>query len=377
MKRLALLSLLFLGCSGLSLNEAPPDSDPDANALLPRDVGVFVTESASGLDAAAIESIVPGTHRRAAVTGLGLDTDMQLRRVRDGSGREHIFTLQATQGVVVERDREGRSLQRLDVLERGKSPNGANPIDLAIDGKDRLWITRHGEKSLMVFALDGTTVTTVDLSAFADDDGIPDMSAIAIVDKTAYVALRRLEDGFGTTKNTSTVVAIDTETFAVRPYVELPAKDPGPKFKVHRGALWLSCIGGPLLPEPDQNAALVRIDLATAMAEKVLDVARAGGFVTAFELVDEVGYAVVAEFGSDNPTKVVRFDPKNGTVEEPWLRTTAYRFWDVVAVRGSLLLVADRTPDAPGLRVISTADGASVGKIPTMLPPIEALALFE
>jgi len=376
-KRFSFIAVLFLGCSGVSFNDAPKDSDPDARALLPHDIGVFITESATTLDAAAIETIASGTHVRTTITGVGLDTDMQLRRVVDSDRGEHIFTLEDTYGVVVERDRSGRSVgTKYDVSDPGKPAAHANPLDLALDSRDRLWITRHGEKSLMVFELGGPVVTTIDLSAFADDDGTPDMSAIAIIDHTAYVALRRLEKGFGTTKNTSTVVAIDTDTFAVRPFVDLPAKDPGAKFRLRNGALFISCIGGPLLPEPDRNAALVRIDLVKATATKVIDGDKVGAFVTAFDIVDDRGYAVLAEFGSDNPTSVVRFDVATGTIDTTWLRSPAYRFWDIVAVRGTTLLVADRTPEAPGLRVLSTEDGATLGKIPTKLPPVEALVLY-
>jgi hypothetical protein len=377
-KKLSILCLVFLGCSGLSLNDAPAEADPDARALLPRDVGVFITESSVALDAAAIESILPGTHRRSLITGLGLDTDMQLRRLHDKAGKEHIFTLQDTQGVVVERDREGRTVRRFDVFEPGNAAR-ANPLDVAFDQEDNLWITRHGEKSLIVISLAaGTVVTKIDLAPFADDDGFPDMSAIAIVDKTAYVALRRLESGFGTLKNAAQIVAIDTDTFAVRPYLELPAKDPGPKFRAHRGALFISCIGGPLVrPEPDRNAALVRIDLANGTATKVLDAEAAGGFVTAFDLVDDRGYAIVAEFTSDNPTRLVRFDLASGKIDATWARTSSYQLWDVAAVKGSLLLVADRAEEAPGLRVLSTTDGAQLGKIPTKLLPIETVVLLQ
>jgi len=375
-KTFTLVPLLFLGCSGVSLNDAPPDADPDARALLPRDLGVFVTESSTSLDAAAIESILPNTHRRATITGFSLATDVQLRRLRDSRGVEHIYTLQASDAIVVERDREGRSVKRLDVAAEGVPVNLTNPLDLAFDRHDNLWITRHGARSLIVVSPNDKPLTTVDLSAFADDDGIPDMSAIEIVDRTAYVALRRLEKGFGTRKNTSTIVAIDTDTFVPRPFLELPAKDPGAKFQAHEGALFISCIGGPLLKDgPDQSAALVRIDPATATARALLPPAVAGGFVTAFALVAERGYAIVASFEQDNPTKVVRFDLGTGAIDATWASSSDYRFWDIVAVRGTSLLVADRSEQAPGLQVLDMADGSRRGKIPTRLPPIEALVL--
>lgn len=379
MRRVLPFLLVILGaCS----SDYGPESDKDAE-LLGSDVGLMITESSAALDAGAIEAILPGSHRRVRIEGFGLGSDMQLRRVVGADGRERIFTLHADSGTIVERNREGSAVApAIPVFE--KEPSRANPLDLALAPDGALWISRHGERSILVIAADGGR-STIDLSAFADDDGIPDMSALAIVGDVAYVALRRLEKGFGTTKNTSTVVAIDVRTRAVTPLLELPAKDPGAEFLRRQNELWISCIGGPLTkdasgdPAPDRNAALVRIDLAARSAKVALSAAAANGFVTAFDIADEsLGYAIVAEFEGDNPTSVVRFDPSTGTLldRSPWARTTDYRLWDLALLRDKqLLLVADRNEEAPGVRILSTTDGARLGRIPTRLLPIELLVL--
>lgn len=373
MNRRWLFVVLLSACSS-GFNGETLDGDESAR-LLPREVGVFISESSATFDGAALETILPGTHKRVRTEGFGLDVDMQTRRLVDPDGRERIFTLHATQGLVVERDREHRRLQEWSVFEDGKLPASANPRDLAFAPDGSLWITRYAETSLLILGKNGARAT-VDLQAFADDDGRPDMSAIAIVGDTAYVALRRLESGFGTTKNDPVLVAIDTRTRTARPFVTLPAKNPGEKFRVRGGALWISCIGGPLMTPPDQNAALVRVDLATATAKKAFDAKAAGGFVTAFELADDAtGYAIVASFESrDNPTSVLRFDPSRGVRldAEPWARTSGYSLWDLGLLPTSgLLLVADRSRDAPGLRILSTRDGARLGHLTTRLEPVE------
>ncbi len=369
-----LLLLLSLSACSSGFNGETIDGDETAR-LLPREVGVFVSEASANIDAAALETILPGTHKRVRTEGFGLDVDMQARRLVDPDGRERIFTLHASQGLVVERDREHRRLAEWAVYDEGKLPGSANPRDVAFASDGSLWITRYAETSLLVLARDGKR-STVDLAAFADDDGRPDMSAIAVVGDTAYVALRRLEKGFGTTKNDSLVVAIDTRTRTPRLFVTLPAKTPADKFKIRNNQLWISCIGGPVSTPPDENAALVRIDLAAATAKKAFDAKAAGGFVTAFELADEtLGYAIVGSFeSSDNPTSVVRFDPSRGVRldAEPWARTSGYSLWDLgLLPQSGLLLVADRSKDAPGLRILSTRDGARLGHLATRLEPVE------
>lgn len=378
--RLPLLFAAALVSCGQSLDGAGATADPDA-AILGKNAGVMVVES-FGSDA-AIESILPGTHRRVRTEGILLDTDMQLRKLVDPSGRERIFTLHATQGVVVERERDGRTVVRHEIYDKARGPASANPLDAAFDASGNLWVTRHGDKSLVIIDAKGGQ-SFVDLAAFADDDGYPDMSAIAIVDGVAYVALRRLEGGFGTRKHASQIVAIDVATRTPSKLLDLPVKDPGARFVQRGGALWLSCIGGPrgdlLSPEPDRNAGLVRIDLAARKATVVLSAEAAGGFVTTFVLAsDDIGYAIVGEFVGDNPTSVVRFDPTAGKVTATWAKTSGYFFWDLSVLttidgRG-LLLVADRTEAAPGLRVLSSDDGARLGLIPTRLLPSQQLVL--
>lgn len=374
MKSLLVVSGL-VACSG-GLNGEIREADPTA-ALLPLDIGVFITESSLAFDAAALEVILPGTHERIRTEGFGLDIDTQTRHLVDPTGRERIFTLQATQGVIVERDRRGASEKEKiwPAFDKGRPPGSANPRDAAFASDGTLWITRYGLPTLLVLDTKTGAASTIDLSAFADSDGIPDMSAIAIVGDTAYVALRRLETGFATTKNDSTIIALDTKTRVPRLFVTLPAKNPIDKFRQRPGELWISCIGGPLTKPPDENAALVRINLATATATKVLDAKAAGGFIPSFDIVDEAtGYAIVAAFTPDNPTSVVRFDPSRGVLLDPlpWARTSGYTFWDIgVLPNAGLVLVADRSKDAPGLRILdSRVGGARVGLIPTRLEPV-------
>jgi hypothetical protein len=337
---------------------------------------VIVAESSSALDAAAIEGIVPGTHRRTTTTGFALDPDTLLRRLVDAQGREHIYTIQRTQGVIVERDRTGLQLARFDVTEPGIPAAKSDPADLAIAPDGSLWVTRYLQSTLLVLEPDGTRRRTVDLSSF-DDDGNPQMTAIAIDSGRAIVALEKLDDAGGlTTKTKGTLISIDLATYAATPFVELPAKTPREKFvRGPDGALYVACIGGPRNSPPDRDAALVRVDLASKTASKVLDAATVGGFVTAFDLADGVtGYAIVAGYDGDNPTKLVTFDVGTGAAGATWATSAGYMFWDVAAV-GAQLLLADRTQKAPGVRVLARSDGARLGHIPTRLPPIEMIVV--
>jgi hypothetical protein len=375
MKRLFLCTLL-VACSGTRFDGQDGLADPDAE-ILPKDVGVIVAESSSALDAAAIEGIVPGTHRRTTTTGFALDPDTLLRRIVDAQGREHIYTIQRAQGTIVERDRTGLQLARFDVTEPGFPAAKSDPADVALAPDGSLWVTRYLQSTLLVLEPDGTRRRTIDLSSF-DDDGNPQMTAIAIDSGRAIVALEKLDDTdkFLKTKTKGSLVSIDLATYAVTPLLDLPAKTPREKFvRGPDGALYIACIGGPENATPDHDAALVRIDLEKKTATKVLDGPTIGGFVTAFDMADGVtGYAIVAAFDGDNPTRLVTFDVATGAVGATWATSAGYYFWDVAAV-GSQVLLADRTPEVPGLRILSRSDGARLGHVRTRLPPIEMVVL--
>ncbi|MBI1800466.1 MAG: hypothetical protein HYR71_02410, partial [Chloroflexi bacterium] len=79
-----------------------------------------------------------------------------------------------------------------------------------------------------------------------------------------------------------------------------------------------------------------------------------------------------------NPTTLVRFDPSKGVRDSAFrpVATTGYTLWSV-AKASSVLLIADRTPEKPGIRVLSADDGAALGFVPTKLPPVELLVLRQ
>lgn len=376
----ALVALFVPACSNDVVGGGDASADPDA-AVMPLEMGFLACESSSTLDSAAVEAIVPGTHRRVTTTGFSLDPDCAIRRLVDKHGAEHLYTVHRTQGVVVERDRTGAQVHRFDVNEPGAQPGQTDPWDVAFGPDDNLWITRFGSKSLLLLkGLDpgiGTTVATVDLSAFADADGRPDMSAIAFVGETALVALERLDHGFEP-KNTATVVAIDVNSRQPAAFLDLPRKTPQGRFTVAPdGSLYLPCIGGPLSNPPNAEAGIVRIDVDRKSATVVLDATATDvpTFPTSVSVVDaHTAYATVAELAGDNPTRVVRFDPTTGKVADTYAKTAGYLLWQVEAAQDQLF-VADRSTSAPGVRVLQRSDGVRVGFVPTRLPPTELVVM--
>ncbi|GAC1355859.1 MAG: hypothetical protein NVSMB47_09300 [Polyangiales bacterium] len=376
------LALVAPSCSG-----AGEPAAPDA-ALLPRGVGLLIAESTySGQG--FLQVIDPATHGLVDQTGAAYDDDPRLRRLIDPrDGRERLFVVGASDGKLTQIDRRGHVIAEAVVRDPGDAPSAADPLDVAIAPDGALWVTRYFKPTLLVLEPDLAPRRTVDLSVFAPSNGpttrAPGMSAIAIVDGRAYVALRRLDRDAGPT-NDSQIVTLDTTAADPAPAVwldRLPFRDPDDHFEQRAGAprkLWISCIGGPL-SSPPVSGGIVELDLDTATARVTLDGTKSNVFYAGFDVSTDGldGYVIDAldDAKRDNPTALRPFRPDTGAVEAAWFSTS---HWELVqvAVVGDLLLVADRSSVSPGIQVFDRHDGARLGEIATRLPPVQCVVIRD
>jgi hypothetical protein len=397
-----LAPLALVGCTVFS-----DPVDPDTTAM-PKSVGMIVIES--DFQTGAAFAVDPDTH-----AGSGHDPDIlwdpdpQLRRLIDPSGVEHLFVLGRRLGRIMEINRKAEPVTVYDaaahkdvirywsVVDDGADPSSADPYDAAYAPDGSLWVTRYFQSSLVILDASGKRTGTVDLKAWADADGNPEMTAIAIIGNTAYVALARLgyaskEDTMpGPTAMGSIIVAIDTTTHAVTqafPSGALPVPTPVERFRhaVYGPAtqLFLACRGAPLSLNKVPGG-LVRLDFAAKTQTLVLDgreLTPVGGttfrgFVSGYDVLDdERGFAVIASMeSSDNPTSVVEFNPTTGKIVSPvWYGRSTYKLFDL-AIADDRLLVADRTDDALAVVVLDASDGTTIGRVTTALPPVEMVLL--
>ena len=89
--------------------------------------------------------------------------------------------------------------------------NGTNPQDIEFASPDKAYVsTLNSAELLIIDPKDGNELGQIDLSAFADSDGIPEMAQMAMVGDKLFVTCQRLENFAPTDK--SVVVVIDTKT---------------------------------------------------------------------------------------------------------------------------------------------------------------------
>ncbi len=265
--------------------------------------------------------------------------------------------------------------------------NGTNPHDIEVVAPDKAYVTRYEATSLLIVdPRDGGELGQIDLSAFADADGLPEVSQIARVGDHLYLSCQRLDrnGGWGPADvsylivvdlATDTLVDVDPEAEGVQG-IALTASNPnsmavvGERIAVGVVVNFGDRSGGVEIIDTETNRSL-----GLAVTEEDL-----GGDITTMVLVNENrGYAVVADENFANSVRP--FELSSGVVGAP-LENISGGYIPNLAADGDRLIVADRgsfsDPASAGLKFYDAGTGAFLnGPIDTGLPPQHIVVLGD
>ncbi len=250
--------------------------------------------------------------------------------------------------------------------------SGSNPHDLVLtDG--RLYITRYGTASLLVAdPTDGHELTTIDLSPFADADGIPEMDQMALWRGKLLVTLQLLdEDSFFSPTGHSTVAIIDPATNRVSGSFDLQGVNPASRLASDGSHLYVVTTGS--FGVADGGVERIADDLTGSTT--VVQGSDLGGDLGQLAIVSPTkGYVVVSSTDWQHPdNRVVRFDPATGDIGATVYETTAYLPEITASPDGTLLAIADRDSSAPGVVLLDTTTDETITPAPIndghQLPP--------
>ncbi len=255
----------------------------------------------------------------------------------------------------------------------GRHTTGAfsNPVDAVHHGADHLLVVLNGSTGLVELdPSDGTLGTVVDLSAF-DDDGVPDVHAIAHVGSRYYVSLERLDSW--TAVDVGLVVILDDATLAVIDAdpstagtvdaIALPGANPIGRFRALGDDLYIALTG--LWGATDGGVAVVHT--ATASSEWVVSGSDLGGdpvFGDCMEIVDASTGFVCTGLTDGSADAVIEFDPSDGTASTAVLTTSSGSLSGSALASDGRMLVGDRDPESPGVRVIDTSTSTELTTSP-------------
>ena len=278
----------------------------------------------------------------------------------------------------------GDNLQILDpgrgfttVLQCTTVP-GSNPHDIVVVDPHKAYVTRYNRTELWIVdpsatGCDGFRRGAIDLSAWADADGIPEMDQMALVGDRLFVTVQRLDRTRQfAPAGKSLLLVIDSTTDAVVATIRLASanafgdasgigREPGTgKLLVNQaGNIFKTGDGG-----------IQRVDPFTLTAEDfVMTEDELGGNVTDFVIASPTkGYAVVITDALRNV--LVAFDPSQRVVTRRLLTRVDY-LPDIALAPDGTLWVADRNLTAPGIRIFDPTDDGELTRGPSDvgLPP--------
>ncbi len=265
-------------------------------------------------------------------------------------------------------------------LTQYSTGNGSNPHDMAFVSEEKAYISRYEQTQLLIVnPVTGDLLGEIDLSVFADADGLPEVSQLALYDNYLFAACQRLDrdNGFVPTDvsviavvdvMTDQVVDVDANTAGVQGIV-MAGKNPAGA--VQRGNKWFLSVVNTFGDLTDGGIEV--IDLANLRSNGVvLGEETLGGNLSSLAMVsDDEGYVVVLDASFVNVVK--RFGLEMQSVSAG-LSGLSGGFVPSLGVFGGRLYVLDGgsfvDPTSAGVRVYDVkTDQPVAGPISTGLPP--------
>jgi hypothetical protein len=244
----------------------------------------------------------------------------------------------------------------------------SNPHDIALADGAKAYVTLYNKTDLLIVdpSVDedcvGFILGRIDLSRFADADGIPEMDQMAIIGDRLYVSIGYLDrDAFFAPVGPGKIAVIDIDEDEVIGSITLAAPNP---FGVTKG---LTVDGKDLLVSlPGEfgvaDGGIQRVLTRNPDRERfVITEEELGGDVTDFALVSKhVGYAVISK--PDFTNAVVEFDPDDGTFTRTLLNADFIA--DIELNDRDELYVSDRSSGDEGIRIFDADDGNEITEMP-------------
>ena len=258
--------------------------------------------------------------------------------------------------------------------------NGSNPKDIAFFSEEKAYISLYERTHMLIVnPVTGDSLGAVDLSAFSDADGLPEVSQLALYGSHLFAACQRLDRDNGWAPTDISVIAVvdvttdllvdaDADTEGVQGIV-MAGKNPGAA--AQRGSKWFLSAVNSYTDLTDGGIEV--IDLVNLRSEGiVLDEATVGGNLSSLVMAsDNEGYAVVTDENFVNTVK--RLDLATQSVSRG-LDGLSGGFVPGLGLFGTRLYILDQgtfgDPASAGVKVYDVnTDELLAGPISTGLPP--------
>jgi hypothetical protein len=271
-------------------------------------------------------------------------------------------------------------------IEQYSVGNGSNPHDIRLASGDKAYVSRFEWKTLLIVnPYTGDSLGVVDLSIFADEDGIPEMDRMEIVDGKLFVTLNCIDhttwqpSGLGKVAvvdvATDTLIDCDPLVPGIQPIV---LNLPNPCSELRYDHCWDELVVGCLGSWGTLDGGIEAIDPAGLKSNGVIiSEAEIGGDVTDGLLgPGRIGYAVVLEPvpPPDNLARLVAFDRVGREPTDTLYQQTSGSSPSLGTIelnRQCEVYLCDRDVISPGVRIFDIIADTMITKVDVGLPPFD------
>ena len=267
-------------------------------------------------------------------------------------------------------------------LSQHSTGNGTNPKDIAFVSPSKAFVSTYDSNDLLIMnPSTGTHLGTIDLSQFADGDGLCEMDHMLMKDGILFVSIQRIDrnnywmpigDSYIAVIDAAadTLIDVDPGTpgkqaiplTASNPFTDLKFDHDGYTILVACAGLWGVADGGIEMIDP----------VSMSSQGFMITESSAGGDINEFEILSATkGYMIVAT--PSFTTDLVPFNPSTGSVGTPLHSPPGWVFNDIEISPEGELFVADQTETAPGIWIWDTSADTLLTSSPksTGLPPFQ------
>ncbi|MBN2802867.1 MAG: hypothetical protein JXR91_07220 [Deltaproteobacteria bacterium] len=267
---------------------------------------------------------------------------------------------------------------------------GSNPQDIAVVSEKLAYVALLNRPYILAInPLTGKEITRIDLSEFADSDGLPEVSSVFYHDKKLYAAVERLNiaNSFKPS-DYSLLLIIDVKSNKVERNIKLSFTNPFGLLEYFEFYNSLVIVESGVFTSMNDSTSydggveLFNLETGELSGAIISENELGGDILDAVLLNDKKGYAIVGKKSdTGSKTDVVSFIPgisgvagnaAAGKVIKTVLKSDSWSYNSVsLSPDGSQIWISDRSIYSPGIRIFNTDDDKEIQDSPidTGLPP--------
>ncbi len=373
------MAAFFMACDEDQTNEDPTGEEKDTNedpAGGENDVDVDEEDTATEIDSALVITTdwESGAYSTIDCSSLEAKKSVQIIHsdavCRFDPVTEQVYVIARFGADAIDVVHPGNGWQ---VTKEYSVEAGTNPQDIAVVSADRAYVDRLAAADLLVVhPTSGTVIDRVDISAYADQDGVPEAAMLYHLDGKVFVLLQRLDPNLMPT-DSSGLLVLDGATGIVESDIALTGINPTGKLRYSKAIERLVIIESGSFGVLDGGIEYFNPKDNTLSGFVITEEALGGDLVDAVIASENKGYAVVGVMeGESMSNRIVSFDPSTGTklddmlISDQW----AYSYVDITPDNAELW-VSDMTMGTPGVRIFDLTDDTEITETPidVGLPP--------